>query len=144
MWSERKHGLSTEQVPVSAMLGARRTERTYRRGARRPWHDLSTFSLSTSLGTESHRCFGPIGPLRKRQPATGRLETEFFIDNLLVRIHCNIVMIRRTGLAPWDVEFPFPGSLTSSFLAGTDRPASGLMDPPRGRQARFRCDRNAD
>ena len=28
-------------------------------------------------------------------------ETEFFIDNLLVRIHVIIVMIRRTGLAPW-------------------------------------------
>ena len=28
-------------------------------------------------------------------------EREFFIDNLLVRIHCIIVMIRWTGLAPW-------------------------------------------
>jgi len=27
-------------------------------------------------------------------------EREFFIDNLLVRIHLIIVMIRRTGLAP--------------------------------------------
>ena len=35
---------------------------------------------------------------------------EFFIDNLLVRIHFIIVMIRWTGLAPW--EFPFPGSFT--------------------------------
>ena len=32
-------------------------------------------------------------------------EREFFIDNLLVRIHCIIVMISWTGLAPW--EFPF-------------------------------------
>ena len=40
-------------------------------------------------------------------------EREFFIDNLLVRIHYIIVMIRWTGLAPWEVEFPFPGSLTS-------------------------------
>ena len=31
---------------------------------------------------------------------------EFFIDNLLVRIHCIIVMIRRTGLAPWEFENP--------------------------------------
>jgi len=37
-------------------------------------------------------------------------ETEFFIDNLLVRIHFIIVMIRWTGLAPWEFEFPFPGS----------------------------------
>ena len=27
-------------------------------------------------------------------------------------------MIRWTGLAPWEVEFPFPGSLTSTFLSG--------------------------
>ena len=25
-------------------------------------------------------------------------------------------MIRWTGLAPWELEFPFPGSLTSIFL----------------------------
>ena len=43
-------------------------------------------------------------------------EREFFIDNQLVRIHFIIVMIRVTGLAPWEFEFPFPGSLTSTFL----------------------------
>ena len=37
-------------------------------------------------------------------------EREFFIDNLLVRIHFIIVMIRWTGLAPWVFEFPIPGS----------------------------------
>jgi len=31
-----------------------------------------------------------------------RLEREFFIDNLLVRIHFIIVMIRWTSLAPWE------------------------------------------
>ena len=31
-------------------------------------------------------------------------EREFFIDNLLVRIHSIIVMIRWTGLAPWETE----------------------------------------
>ena len=45
-------------------------------------------------------------------------EREFFIDNLLVRIHFIIVMIRWTGLAPWEFEFPFPGSLTSTFVPG--------------------------
>jgi len=45
-------------------------------------------------------------------------EREFFIDNLLVRIHFSIVMIRWTGLAQWKFEFPFPGSLTSTFLVG--------------------------
>ena len=34
-------------------------------------------------------------------------EREFFIDNLLVRIHFIIVMIRWTGLAPWEFAFPF-------------------------------------
>ena len=43
-------------------------------------------------------------------------EREFFIDNLLVRIHFIIVRIRWNGLAPWEFEFPFPGSLTSTFL----------------------------
>ena len=42
-------------------------------------------------------------------------EREFFMDNLLVRIHFIIVMIWWTGLAPWEFEFPFPGSLTSTL-----------------------------
>ena len=43
-------------------------------------------------------------------------EREFFIVNLLVRIHFIIEMIRWTGLAPWEFEFPFSGSLASTFL----------------------------
>jgi len=60
--------------------------------------------------------------LRFWRSSTGVLRTsvererEFFIDNLLVRIHFIIVMIRWTGLAPWEFEFPFPGSFTSTFL----------------------------
>jgi len=50
---------------------------------------------------------------------------EFFIDNLLARIHFIIVMIRWTGLTPWEFEFPFPGSLTSTFLVCKD---DSLMD----------------
>ena len=49
-------------------------------------------------------------------------ETEFFIDNLLVRIHLIIEMIRWTGLAQWEFEFPFPGSLTSTFLKASAPP----------------------
>ena len=30
-----------------------------------------------------------------------------------------IVLIRWTGLAPWEFEIPFPGSLSSTFLVGT-------------------------
>ena len=53
--------------------------------------------------------------------ASGAREREFFIDNLLVRIHFIIEMIWWTGLAPWEFEFPFPGSLTSTFQEGGAR-----------------------
>jgi len=43
-------------------------------------------------------------------------EKEFFIDNLLVRIHFIIEMIWWSGFAPWEFEFSFPGSLKSTFL----------------------------
>ena len=43
-------------------------------------------------------------------------EREFFIDNLLVRVHFIIVMMRWTGLAPWEFEAHFSGSLTSTFV----------------------------
>jgi hypothetical protein len=46
-------------------------------------------------------------------------EREFSLDNLLIRIHIIIVMIRWTGLTPLELEFPFPGSLTSTFLEVT-------------------------
>jgi len=49
-------------------------------------------------------------------PCPLRSEREFFIDNLLVRNHFINVMIRWNGLAPWEFEFPFPGSLTYTFL----------------------------
>ena len=41
---------------------------------------------------------------------------EFFIEDLLVRIHFIIVMIRWIGIAPWEFELHFQGSLTSTFL----------------------------
>jgi len=56
----------------------------------------------------------------------GGSERVFFIDNLLVRIHFIIVMIRWTGLAQWDFAFPFPGSLTSTFLDGVCQPKANL------------------
>ena len=41
-------------------------------------------------------------------------------------------MIRWTGLAPWECEFPFPGSLTSTFLragpAGDEVQLPGVLD----------------
>ena len=66
-------------------------------------------------------------PAAKPDPVPTR-EREFFVDNLLVQIHFIIVMIRWTGLAPWEFEFPFPGSLTSTFLVPvpTTSPQSGI------------------
>ena len=46
----------------------------------------------------------------------GAPEREFFVDNLVVRIYFIIVMIRWTGLAPWEFEFPFPTHLISKAL----------------------------
>jgi hypothetical protein len=54
------------------------------------------------------------GPVRAMSHACR--ERDFFIDNLLVRIHFINVMMKWTGLARWELEFPFPGSLTSFFL----------------------------
>ena len=45
-----------------------------------------------------------------------RKERKSFLDNLLVQIHFIVEMMRWTGLAPWEFEFPFPGSLISTFL----------------------------
>jgi len=39
-----------------------------------------------------------------QQSGSRSREREFFFDNLLVRIHFIIVMIRWTGLAPWEFE----------------------------------------
>ena len=57
-------------------------------------------------------------------PETPKQEREFFIDNLLVRIHFIIVMTRWTGLTPWEFEFPFQGSLPSFLEPGC------LRSPP--------------
>ena len=59
----------------------------------------------------------------------------FFIDNLLVRIHFIIVMVRWTGLAPWELEFPFPGSLASTRLAQITR--TPLRSDPECRGVRL-------
>ena len=57
----------------------------------------------------------------------GKAEREFCIDNLLVRIHFIIVMVGWTGLAPWEFEFPFPDSLTSTFLVGQAPPYTAAV-----------------
>ena len=68
------------------------------------------------------------GEARSPQDYRGR-EKAFFADNLLVRILFIIVIVRRTGLAPWEFQFPFPGILTSTFLA-TEEAISYKTAPP--------------
>ena len=51
-------------------------------------------------------------------------EREFFTGNPVAQIHVTIVMIRWTGLAPWEFEFPFPGSRVSTFLACAEKLAA--------------------
>jgi len=44
-----------------------------------------------------------------------QMQREFFIDNLMIRIHYISEMIWWAGLAPWESEFPF------SVLTSTSR-----------------------
>ena len=59
----------------------------------------------------------PLEKPRDSDHAAHAREREFFINNLLVQIFFIIVMIRWTGLAPWEFEIHLAGSLTSTFLA---------------------------
>ena len=44
-------------------------------------------------------------------------------------------MVRWTGLAPWESEFPFPGSLTSTFLAQVEHLVRLMREVQRDREA---------
>jgi len=55
--------------------------------------------------------FDMIKDLAQARPSSR--EREFFIHNLQVRIHFIIVMIRWTGLAPWEPLIPKPRKLQS-------------------------------
>ena len=78
-------------------------------------------------GADGH---APGGESRAQRPAhRAGTQREFFIDNLLVRVHFTIVMIRWIGLAPWEFEFPFPGSLTSTFLVQVPTPQNQNLKP---------------
>ena len=62
-----------------------------------------------------------IGDSTIMQTASAVINTEkerdFFIDNQLIRVRCITGMILRAGRVPWgSCEFPFPSSLTSTFL----------------------------
>ena len=79
--------------------------------------NLTRFTVIISVEAQ---CVDPhpqtLNPAPGDSKNLGNWEREFLTDNLLVRIHFIIVMIRWTGLAPWEFEFSFPRSLTSTFL----------------------------
>ena len=54
-------------------------------------HEYSTICPGAGCGERRHHLAGAAG------------ERDFLIDNLLVRIHYIIVMIKWTGLVPWEV-----------------------------------------
>jgi len=66
------------------------------------------------LVCKAHRLFVSLNSMlesnqeEEESAALPPVNIEFFIVNLLVRIHFIIVMIRWTGLAPWEFYFPFP------------------------------------
>ena len=79
------------------------------------------------LGTASHFCglpstrrFLPKSSSPPDTPSTPlpcqtREYREFLLDNLLVQIHVIIVMIRWTGLALWEFDFPLHGEHTPAM-----------------------------
>ena len=98
--------------------GASRRSRAVSRRARdrppRPQFKSNQIPGGVRNGTQRGRGRGGAQRTREARQVAPR-EREFFIDNLLVRIHFIIEMIWWTGLAPWEFEFPFPGSITSTF-----------------------------
>ena len=66
------------------------------------------------------------------------LEREFFIDNLLVRIHCIIVMIRWTGLAPWELMLTKTGADAPGNDRGGDHFRHHYWRPRTSSEAPFR------
>ena len=90
------------------------------------YSEISSISVSKSkirsrinqgVRSQSGQRFSSLNPNPETSnPKSHTPERELFIDNLLVRIDFIIEMIWWTGLAPWEFEFPFPGSRTSTFL----------------------------
>ena len=56
---------------------------------------------------------------------------DFFIDNLLARLHFVIVTFRWNSLVPRELEFPFPGSLASTVDSCTCLVFRILSEPCR-------------
>ena len=79
---------------------------------------VSDFGLRVALHLEEREDVAATVPAAAHERpchvvSCPKREREFFIDNLLVRIHFIIVLIGWTGLAPWEFEICFSGSLPS-------------------------------
>ena len=93
----------------------------------------------------------PLGsPTLKTAPATTKPrlrggEREFFVDNLLVRIHFIIVMIRWTGLAPWEIKPRLRGGRTHQITTfhGKNTPNHDVSREGHTKSRRFCCDQAA-
>ena len=66
-----------------------------------------TAPVSHSLTEAGHRALDETAPLSERE--------RFFVDNLLVRVHCIINMIWWTGLATLDETAPLSEERESSL-----------------------------
>ena len=97
------------EVPLYPCLSSNRSR------AKRGQLKRNHAPLSESQGLDCRICAIHVF-VRQRSSVC---EREFFIDNLLVRIHFIIEMIRWTGLAPWEFEFPFLVSLIFTFLVSS-------------------------
>ena len=114
------------RVPRSRERESARARERESESAREGGKELSP-SAGAGADRPGRRAGGQGAAGDEQPPVRPPPQREFCIDNLLVRIHFSIVVIRWTGLAPWEFELPLPGSLTSTFLA-TPPPAEKCND----------------
>jgi len=80
-----------------------------------------------SLRARARGCV--LSPALGTYQAPKTSEKELFIDNLLARVHLIIVMIRWTGLAPWELEFAIDlekSSPSSGCAKRSESPVPGV------------------
>ena len=84
-----------------------------------PYPELSSSNPQQVTSFEGIVIFCGHTPPHTLSIAARSSSINFAVNNLLVRIHFLIVIITWTGFAPWEFEFPLPGSLTSALLVQT-------------------------
>ena len=93
--------------------------------------DMMTVHVTNPPALAPLGVFEDVSRSSVSRPSASNWQREFFIENLLVRIYYTIVMIRRTGLALWELQIPVPGSLTSSFLHAPERVQQSIKHQTR-------------